>query len=164
MGKKKLVEKICLLRPTYGKSKSILPSPIASVGVPPTQKQAAAAITPYWRRRDGNVTPYRRQGEMGLLRPTGGRMGWECFALPAAGWDGIASPTGGVGMVMLRPTGGRMGWECFALPAAGWDGIATPYRRQDGMGMIRPTGGRVGWDCFPYRRQGGMGLLPLPAA
>ena len=74
-----------------------------------------------------------------MLRPTGGMVGWdcyalpaaegwECYALPAAGWDGIASPYRRGGMEMLRITGGRVaaeGWECFDLPAAGWDGIAT---------------------------------------
>ena len=49
-------------------------------------------------------------GGMGMLRPTGGRVGWDCYALPAA-----------------------EGWECYALPVAGWDGIATLYlRRMDG--------------------------------
>ena len=71
-----------------------------------------------------------------MLRPTGGMVGWECYALPAAeGWKYNALPA-------------AEGWECSALPAAGWDGIATSYRRQGGMGMLRPTGGRVGWDCY----------------
>ena len=42
-----------------------------------------------------------------MLRTTGGRVGWECFALSAAGCDGIATSYrryGGMGM--LRPTGG----------------------------------------------------------
>ena len=78
-------------------------------------------------------------GGMGMLRPTGGggmemlrttggmvaAMGWECFALPAAGWDGIATS--------YRQRR---------------DGNVMPYRRHGGMGMLRPTGGRVGWDCY----------------
>ena len=91
-----------------------------------------------------------------MFCPTGGRVGWDCYVLPTAGWDGNVTPyrrLGGMGL--LRPTGGVMtgmfrisrgrvgwdcyvipaaeGWECYALPAAGWDGIATPYRRQGGM-------------------------------
>ena len=79
--------------------------------------------TSYRRRRDGNVMPYRRQGGMGSLRPTGWECyallaaeGWKCNALTAAGWDGIATS---YGLGMLCRTGGMVGWECYALAAAG---------------------------------------------
>ena len=188
-------------------------------------------MLPYRRRRDGDVTPYRRQGGMELLLPSGGegmgmlnatcgRVGWDRFALPARnvtpyrrrrdgnvtrlwrqGRMGSPRPTSGGGMEMLRTTGGRVAaewWKGFALPAAGWDGNVTPYRRRrdgyftpyrrqggmellrasggEGMGMLRASGGRVGWDRYAlptrnvtpyrwrrdgnvtrYRRQGRMG-------
>ena len=42
-------------------------------------------------------------GGMEMLRTTGGRVGWDCYVLPAA-----------------------EGWKCYALPAAWWDGNVTP--------------------------------------
>ena len=73
-----------------------------------------------------------------MFCPTGGRVGWDCYVLPTAGWDGnvtpyrrqggmgLLRPTGGGGMGMLRPTGGRVGWDCYVLPAVWWDGNVTP--------------------------------------
>ena len=88
-----------------------------------------------------------------MFCPTGGRVGWDCYVLPTAGWDGnvtpyrrqggmgLLRPTGGVMTGMFRISRGRVGWDCYVIPAAGRDGIATPYRRYGGMGMLRPTGG-----------------------
>ena len=63
-------------------------------------------------RWDGNVSPYRRQGGMGLL-PLPAAEGWECYALPAAGWDGIAT-----------------------LYRRRRNVNVTPYRRQGRMGLL----------------------------
>ena len=63
-----------------------------------------------------------------MLCPTGGRVGWDCYALPAA-----------------------EGWECYALPAAGWDGIAAPYRRRDGIATIPAA---KGWECYALPEAG----------
>ena len=90
---------------------------------------------------------------MGLQRRTGGLEGWDCYALPAAGRDGIATPywrRGGMGL--QRPTGGGEGWDCNAL------GIATPYRRRGGMGLLPFTGGGEGWDCNAL----GIATPPIP--
>ena len=84
--------------------------------------------TPYRRRGDGSATPNRRRKGIGVLRPTSGGKGWQCFALPAAG----------------REPGGGKRWECYALK-----------RRRDGIIHVSFVGWGETWQetyapCPPF--------------